>query len=164
MTQCLIQHIERHAGRRTLPAIATWSRAALFCERLMGSGNEGVEISPRTILTLGLRDIQLSIDIYEPEASDSDGAMPQALTDPPMLAMERTLGLLCPMRTFKQWPQSDLSTHGALNAAALCCLTTQTPLSSRHRPSRSVGCPAVCTPDPASWRTLEGPSRVCCIC
>lgn len=43
----------------------------------MGSGNEGVAISPETIVALGPRDIQLSVDIYGPEALDSDAAVPE---------------------------------------------------------------------------------------
>jgi hypothetical protein len=44
----------------------------------MGSGNEGVEISPETMVALGQRGIQLSIDIYGPDALSGDRATPEA--------------------------------------------------------------------------------------
>lgn len=50
--------------------IATRFRVDLFCGWFMGSGNEGVEISPETMIALGQRGIQLSLDIYGHEASD----------------------------------------------------------------------------------------------
>ena len=58
--------------------LATRFRVDLFCGWFMGSGNEGVAISPETLLALGQRCIQLSLDIYGPEATDGDGALPQA--------------------------------------------------------------------------------------
>jgi hypothetical protein len=58
--------------------IATRFRVDLFCGWFMGSGNEGVEISPKTMLALAQRGIQLSLDIYGPEASDGDGAVSPA--------------------------------------------------------------------------------------
>jgi hypothetical protein len=59
-------------------SIAARFRVDLFCGWFMGSGNEGVAISPETMVALGQRGIQLSIDIYGPEALDSDGAVPEA--------------------------------------------------------------------------------------
>ena len=41
----------------------------LFCGLFMGSGNEGVLISPQTLVALGERGIQLGLDIYD---SDND--------------------------------------------------------------------------------------------
>ncbi|WP_239467323.1 DUF4279 domain-containing protein [Rhodoferax koreensis] len=55
-------------------------RVDLFCGWFMGSGNEGVEILPSTMLALGQRGIRLSLDIYGPDTSDgdsSDEASPQ---------------------------------------------------------------------------------------
>jgi len=53
--------------------LATRFRIDLFCGWFMGSGNEGVAISPETMLALGKRSILLSLDIYGPEATDGDG-------------------------------------------------------------------------------------------
>lgn len=53
-------------------------RVDLFCGFFMGSENEGVEISPQTLLALGQRGIKLSLDIYGQEASDSLEVGPQA--------------------------------------------------------------------------------------
>lgn len=64
--------------------LSVWSsirarfRVDLFCGWFMGSGNEGVAISPETMVALGQRGIQLSVDIYGPEALDSDAAVPEA--------------------------------------------------------------------------------------
>lgn len=44
----------------------------------MGSGNEGVAISAETMVALGQRGIQLSIDIYGPEALDGGRAVLEA--------------------------------------------------------------------------------------
>ena len=54
--------------------IATRFHVDLFCGWFMGNGNEGVAISPETMLALGKRGIQLSIDIYGPEAADDNAA------------------------------------------------------------------------------------------
>lgn len=59
-------------------SIAARFRVDLFCGWLMGSGNEGVEISPETMVALGQRGIQLSIDIYGPDALSGDRATPEA--------------------------------------------------------------------------------------
>jgi hypothetical protein len=58
--------------------IATRFRVDLFCGWFMGSGNEGVAISPATMLALGQRGIQLSLDIYGPETTNSGEAVSQA--------------------------------------------------------------------------------------
>jgi hypothetical protein len=58
--------------------IAARFRIDVFCGWFMGSGNEGLSISPGTMLALGQRGIQLEIDIYGPEATDGDGVETQA--------------------------------------------------------------------------------------
>ncbi|RYH57428.1 MAG: DUF4279 domain-containing protein [Alcaligenaceae bacterium] len=68
--------------------IAARFRVDLFCGWFMDSGNEGVAISPATMVALGQRGIQLSVDIYGPEALDADRVVPGALAAPPMSAME----------------------------------------------------------------------------
>jgi hypothetical protein len=46
----------------------------LFCGLFMGSSNDGVELSPATLLALGQRGISLSLDIYDPIVEgSSDG-------------------------------------------------------------------------------------------
>ena len=47
--------------------LATKYEIDLFCGWFMGGGNEGVEISPKTLLALGQRGIRLSLDIYGPD-------------------------------------------------------------------------------------------------
>jgi hypothetical protein len=37
-----------------------------FCGWFMGGSNEGIEVSPQTLLILGERNIALSLDIYAP--------------------------------------------------------------------------------------------------
>lgn len=59
-------------------SIAARFRVDLFCGWFMGSENEGVEISPETMIALGQRGIQLSIDIYGPEELDGSRAAPEA--------------------------------------------------------------------------------------
>lgn len=54
--------------------LTTRFRVDLFCGWFMGSGNEGVEISPSTMLALAQRGIQLSLDIYGPKAPDDDSS------------------------------------------------------------------------------------------
>ena len=53
-------------------------RVDLFCGWFMGSGNEGVAISPETMLALGQRGIKLSLDIYERDAPNAHSGVPQA--------------------------------------------------------------------------------------
>ena len=43
----------------------------------MGSENEGVEVSPKTLLAIGQRGIKLSLDIYGPETSADHKVMSQ---------------------------------------------------------------------------------------
>lgn len=56
--------------------LSVWSylanrfRVDLFCGWFMRSGNEGLAISPKTMLALGQRSIQLELDIYGPYATD----------------------------------------------------------------------------------------------
>jgi hypothetical protein len=40
----------------------------LFCGWFMGESNEGVGISPKVLLSLGERGIELSVDLYAPRA------------------------------------------------------------------------------------------------
>jgi len=52
--------------------LAVWQALArfrpdLFCGLFMGSSNDGVSLSPRTLLALGERGIELGLDIYEAE-------------------------------------------------------------------------------------------------
>jgi len=42
-------------------------RIDLFCGWFLGGSNEGVEISPHTLLALGERGIRLGLDIYGPD-------------------------------------------------------------------------------------------------
>jgi len=58
------------------PDLSVWGeitarfRVDLFCGWFMGSGNEGVTISPQTMVALGLRGVMLSLDIYGYEPLD----------------------------------------------------------------------------------------------
>lgn len=42
-------------------------RMDLFCGLFMSGGNEGLSISPTSLLSLGQRGIQLGLDVYGPE-------------------------------------------------------------------------------------------------
>lgn len=42
-------------------------RIDLFCGVFLGSGNEGLELSPDSLMALGQRGIKLGLDIYTPE-------------------------------------------------------------------------------------------------
>jgi hypothetical protein len=42
-------------------------RVDLFCGLFMSSGNEGIQISPGSLIALGQRGIKLGLDIYGPE-------------------------------------------------------------------------------------------------
>jgi hypothetical protein len=42
----------------------------LFCGWFMGGSNEGVSISPETLIALGERGIELGIDLYAPSAEN----------------------------------------------------------------------------------------------
>jgi hypothetical protein len=59
--------------RRMTSDLGVWTalsnrfRVDLFCGWFMGSSNEGVEISPATMVALGSRGIALSVDIYGPD-------------------------------------------------------------------------------------------------
>lgn len=48
-------------------ALAHTYRVDLFCGLFMGSGNDGLSVSPNSLLALGQRGIELALDIYEPE-------------------------------------------------------------------------------------------------
>lgn len=43
----------------------------MFCGAFMQSGNDGLSISAATMLTLGLRGIELDLDIYSPDDEDA---------------------------------------------------------------------------------------------
>lgn len=52
--------------------LAIWKSLArfrpdLFCGLFMGSGNDGASLSPRALLALGQRGIELGLDIYDAE-------------------------------------------------------------------------------------------------
>ncbi len=52
--------------------LAVWQSLArfrpdLFCGLFMGSSNDGVSLSPRVLLALGERGIELGLDIYDAE-------------------------------------------------------------------------------------------------
>jgi len=49
-------------------ALTARFRIDLFCGWFMEKGNEGVSISPATLLALGERGIELGLDIYAPSA------------------------------------------------------------------------------------------------
>ena len=57
--------------------LTTRFRVDLFCGWFMGSENEGVEVSPKTLLAIGQRGIKLSLDIYGPETSADHKVMSQ---------------------------------------------------------------------------------------
>jgi hypothetical protein len=48
-------------------ALARRYRVDLFCGLFMSGGNEGLSISPTSLLSLGQRGIQLGLDVYGPE-------------------------------------------------------------------------------------------------
>ncbi len=48
-------------------ALASRFDIDLFCGWFMAGGNEGVELSPATLLALGERGIRLGIDLYAPD-------------------------------------------------------------------------------------------------
>ncbi|WP_286070228.1 DUF4279 domain-containing protein [Stenotrophomonas sp. 57] len=61
--------------------LAAWKSLApfrpnLFCGLFMGSGNDGVSLSPRAMLALGQRGIELGLDIYD--AVEEESAAPRA--------------------------------------------------------------------------------------
>jgi hypothetical protein len=51
----------------TWRAIASRYTVRLFCGWFMRVGNEGVDVAPETLLALGSRGIELSLDIYGPD-------------------------------------------------------------------------------------------------
>lgn len=61
--------------------LAAWQslepfRPNLFCGLFMGSGNDGVSLSPRALLALGQRGIELGLDIYD--ADEEERTAPHA--------------------------------------------------------------------------------------
>ncbi|WP_082519508.1 DUF4279 domain-containing protein [Variovorax sp. Root411] len=65
--------------RRTTTDLDVWQalsgrfRVDLFCGWFMSGSNEGVEISPVTMIALGARGIVLSVDIYSPDVEGEHG-------------------------------------------------------------------------------------------
>jgi len=57
--------------------MAVWKKLSeryhvdLFCGLFLASGNEGLTISPKSLADLGNRGIELGLDIYGGDASDS---------------------------------------------------------------------------------------------
>jgi hypothetical protein len=51
----------------TWQALARRYRLDLFCGLFMRAGNEGLTISPASLLALGQRGITLGLDVYGPE-------------------------------------------------------------------------------------------------
>lgn len=48
-------------------SLAASFKVDLFCGWFMASSNDGVSVSPVTLLSLGQRNIQLELDIYDPD-------------------------------------------------------------------------------------------------
>jgi len=67
----------------------------LFCGLFMGHGNESLSISPPTLVALGVRGIELALDIYAPrleaaaEAVDASAEVPVAAPLPPVVPPRR---------------------------------------------------------------------------
>jgi len=64
--------------------LAVWqslarSRPDLFCGLFMGSSNDGVSLSPRVLLALGERGIELGLDIYEADEEVPNAQRQQAI-------------------------------------------------------------------------------------
>ncbi len=64
--------------------LAVWQSLArfrpdLFCGLFMGSSNGGVSLSPRALLALGERGIELGLDIYEADEEVRDAQRQQAI-------------------------------------------------------------------------------------
>ncbi|WP_242892978.1 DUF4279 domain-containing protein [Stenotrophomonas maltophilia] len=64
--------------------LAVWQSLArfrpdLFCGLFMGSSNDGVSLSPRVLLALGERGIELGLDIYEADEEVRNAQRKQAL-------------------------------------------------------------------------------------
>jgi hypothetical protein len=55
------------ANMEVWQALARRFRLDLFCGLFMSGGNEGLSISPTSLLSLGLRGILLGLDVYGPE-------------------------------------------------------------------------------------------------
>jgi len=60
--------------------LAVWRRLRerfgvdLFCGLFMAHGNEGLALSPKTLVALGVRGIELALDIYAPRMDDQPEA------------------------------------------------------------------------------------------
>ncbi|WP_240792098.1 DUF4279 domain-containing protein [Stenotrophomonas sp. ASS1] len=51
----------------------------LFCGLFMGSSNDGVSLSPRLLLALGERGIELGLDIHEADEEERDAPCPEVI-------------------------------------------------------------------------------------
>ncbi|HEL7724983.1 TPA: DUF4279 domain-containing protein [Stenotrophomonas maltophilia] len=65
--------------------LAVWQdlarfRPDLFCGLFMGSSNDGVSLSPRALLALGERGIELGLDIYEADEEVRNAQRQQAIS------------------------------------------------------------------------------------
>jgi len=65
--------------------LAVWQALArfrpdLFCGLFMGSSNDGVSLSPRALLALGERGIELGLDIYEADEEVRNAQRQQAIS------------------------------------------------------------------------------------
>ncbi|WP_243831357.1 DUF4279 domain-containing protein [Stenotrophomonas sp. CC22-02] len=65
--------------------LAVWQSLArfrpdLFCGLFMGSSNDGVSLSPRALLALGQRGIELGLDIYDADEEERNVPRPEAIS------------------------------------------------------------------------------------
>ena len=64
---------------------AVWQSSApfrpdLFCGLFIGSSNDGVSLSPRALLALGQRGIELGLDIYDADEEERNVPRPEAIS------------------------------------------------------------------------------------
>ena len=78
---------KRRSSRSSInsPAISPYGTLArfrpdLFCGLFMGSSNDGVSLSPRALLALGERGIELGLDIYEADEEVRNAQRQQAIS------------------------------------------------------------------------------------
>ncbi|MDA5341480.1 DUF4279 domain-containing protein [Stenotrophomonas maltophilia] len=55
-------------------------RPDLFCGLFMGSSNDGVSLSPRALLALGQRGIELGLDVYDADEEERNAPHPVAIS------------------------------------------------------------------------------------
>jgi hypothetical protein len=67
------------------PDLSVWHQIAgayqvdLFCGLFMGGSNDGLILSPESLLALGQRHIELQLDIYAPSVGEATSAPNQAM-------------------------------------------------------------------------------------